>query len=412
MKRRNGIAALAATLALFGCLACSDPDAESPEAVEISNPLFMDPASRDFSENPRLLERVLASPHGYFRFINTAFSSEVCRRYREATATTPPINLHGDAHLEQYAITDLGRGLTDFDDSSSGPAILDLLRLGVSLDLATSELGWQDSSDQLFDAFLDSYRASIEDPDTEGQEPTVARRAREDFGDDPEGFFSWVGSIMEEIDTETAAALREALAPYVESMLEERPDLHPSQLEIVSLGRLRMGIGSALDLKYLVRVAGPTAAPEDDFVLEVKEVRSLEGIECVTVVPADPFRILIGQSRIAYRPYGFLGHTRMLDRAFWVHAWVQNYEEVEIAESFESPEELEEVVRDIGIQLGRGHPREVASQFDLQLRREQLRLLDDYRELIHEHRRELSEMVLSAWNEFRRAVERQAPSGP
>ena len=43
----------------------------------------------------------------------------------DTTGGVPLFNLHGDAHLEQYAITDLGRGLTDFDDSSRGPAIVE-----------------------------------------------------------------------------------------------------------------------------------------------------------------------------------------------------------------------------------------------------------------------------------------------
>ena len=42
----------------------------------------------------------------------------------------PTVTLHGDPHLEQYAVTDAGRGLTDFDDASKGPAILDLVRFG------------------------------------------------------------------------------------------------------------------------------------------------------------------------------------------------------------------------------------------------------------------------------------------
>lgn len=408
--RTMSLAKLVVALGFLAALGCTGPPAAEPPGTS-SNPLFVDPKSRDFSQNPALLERVLASPHGYLRFINVGFSSEVCSRYQESSATTPPINLHGDAHLEQYAITDLGRGLTDFDDSSSGPAILDILRFGVSLELTARELGWEDRSEELFDAFLDSYRSAIEDPGFEVPEPAIAKRARAGFADDPEGFLSWVGSIMEEVDPETEVELRQALAPYFESMLAERPDLGSGQLDIVSLGRLRMGIGSALDLKFLVRVEGPSSEPWDDFVLEAKEVRSLEGIDCVTVAPADPFRILIGQSRIAYQPYGFLGHTRMRGRAFWVHAWVLNYEEVDITESFRSPLELEEVVRDVGVQLGRGHPREVASQFDLQLRREQLRLLEDYRERIHLQRRELSELVLGAWTEFRESVDADADDG-
>src|SRR3990172_1284671 len=84
------------------------------------NPLYVDPATRDFSNNPELLERIKGSPHGYFRFINIEFSKEICRRFQNRLPGTPSFNLHGDAHIEQYAITDLGRGLTDFDDSSTG----------------------------------------------------------------------------------------------------------------------------------------------------------------------------------------------------------------------------------------------------------------------------------------------------
>ena len=95
------------------------------------NPLYIDPASRDFSENADLLERILSGPHGYFRFINIPFSREICRRFENELPSMPSLNLHGDAHIEQYAMTDLGRGLTDYDDSSTGPGLIDLLRFGV-----------------------------------------------------------------------------------------------------------------------------------------------------------------------------------------------------------------------------------------------------------------------------------------
>ena len=38
-----------------------------------TNPLYIAPAERDFSENPSLLERILSGPHGYYRFINIPF---------------------------------------------------------------------------------------------------------------------------------------------------------------------------------------------------------------------------------------------------------------------------------------------------------------------------------------------------
>ena len=50
-----------------------------------------------------------------------------------------------------------------------------------------------------------------------------------------------------------------------------------------------MGVGSALDLKFLVRVRGATGDPLDDVVLQVKQVRDLGGIPCIRTDPgADP----------------------------------------------------------------------------------------------------------------------------
>ncbi|MHC4149976.1 MAG: hypothetical protein ACYSR5_10880, partial [Planctomycetota bacterium] len=95
----------------------------------------------------------------------------------------------------------------------------------------------------------------------------------------------------------------------------------------MKMGYLKMGIGSALDLKYLVRVKGRTADANDDVVLEIKEVRDLSGVECIqTGKNIDPFRILLGQARIAYRPFEHLGYFEFRRHNFWVHAWVDNYD--------------------------------------------------------------------------------------
>ncbi len=88
-------------------------------------------SSYDFRQNPELLERIVASPYGYFRFINQRFAQSLCVRFAEDLTSMPKVNLHGDAHVGQYSVTESGRGLTDFDDASIGPAILDLIRFGV-----------------------------------------------------------------------------------------------------------------------------------------------------------------------------------------------------------------------------------------------------------------------------------------
>ncbi len=115
----------------------------------------------------------------------------------------------------------------------------------------------------------------------------------------------------------------------------------------------------------------------------------------------EPLRILIGQSRIAYQPYRLLGYTRFRQHTFWVHAWVDNYREVAIGETFRSPEEISEVVRDVGVQLGRGHPNQIAAPHDEPLRRELRRFLSAEREKIRIASLELADLTEAAWRRFR-----------
>lgn len=389
---------LALALVVAGC---SREDAR-PSSAPV-NPLQIDTATRDFSDNPALLERILASPHGYLRFINIPFSSEVCRRAGHLLDGVPLFNLHGDAHIEQYAVTDLGRGLTDFDDSSTGPAVVDLVRLGVSLRIASEVRGWQGEADEIFGRFIAGYRTGVEDPTVEVAEPVVAQRLSADFQYDREKYFEWVESIVDPVPTAEADGLAAALTDYVDLMIEHH-ELEPGYFEITDLGYLRLGIGSALDRKYLVRVRGPTADPQDDIVLELKQVRDLGDIECISVGRGtEPLRILIGQSRIAYQPYSLLGYVRFDGFTFWVHAWVDNYAEASVLESFQSAAELAEVAYDVGVQLGRGHPNEVGADLDLQVRRELLRLLDRDEEQIEAVSRELAVEVVEEWEAFRAA---------
>ncbi|RMF56494.1 MAG: DUF2252 domain-containing protein [Calditrichaeota bacterium] len=389
----------------FGCVVGLAGCGKSSHSDEVQNPLYVDPAARDFSQNPKLLQRILAGPHGYLRFINIPFSEEVCRRFNSVLQGTPAFNLHGDAHIEQYAVTDLGRGLTDFDDSSTGPAIIDLMRFGVSMSLACRANGWEKQTEQMFDRFLAGYRAALIDPATEAPEPAIVSRLRAKFKYDRSAYFQWVKSILDPMPEEESKALTEAMRPYVKQMIAENPRLKPSFFKVVETGYLRMGIGSALDLKYLVRVAGKTGSPNDDVVLEVKQVRDLSGIDCIRVAQkGDPFRVLIGQARIAYQPYKFLGYIRFRGTTFWVHSWVDNYREVDIQSTFKTPEELAEVAYDVGVQLGRGHTNKIAAPLDKQLRAEQIRFVAEHEAEIKSTCKDLTRLTIEAWERFRSRV--------
>src|SRR5262249_53779373 len=150
-------------------------------APDVANDLLIPVNAGDFDTNPRLLARLRASPHGYFRFINLRFAQRVCGVFHDRLGELPPVNLHGDTHLEQYAVTEFGRGLTDFDDSTSGPAVIDLLRFATSIQLACGQRNWHADAPAVLRQFLAGYRATLADPDTSVEAPAWAEETRRGF---------------------------------------------------------------------------------------------------------------------------------------------------------------------------------------------------------------------------------------
>ena len=112
--------------------------------------------------------------------------------------------------------------------------------------------------------------------------------------------------------------------------------LPESYFDIKKIGVLRIGIGSALSAKYLMRVEGATAAPEDDVMMEAKEVLQREGLACIQVTTG-PSRIFAGEQRLAYQPFRFPGVLHVGGKTFWVHAWTDHYVELDIQKSVQQP---------------------------------------------------------------------------
>ncbi|MEE9576815.1 MAG: DUF2252 family protein [Gemmatimonadota bacterium] len=375
--------------------------------------LYVDPADYDFSANPELLERIRSDPHGYFRFINIPFSQHVCELFADRIDEMSSeqrrsylLNLHGDAHLEQYAVTDLGRGLTDFDDSSAGPPVIDLLRFAVSLRLTSRSNDWDAATEEeLIRTFLAGYRAALEQPTIVAHEPSVVEGLRSTFTQDTAGYFEWVDSLMQPMPPALEEELRSAMIRFAEVAVREHPEVSVEYFEPVRMGYLKLGVGSALDTKFIVRMRGPTDDPIDDDVLEVKQVRDLGDIECIEAVEDDPFRILLSQARIAYEPFRWLGYLRLGDNNFWTHAWVQNYRELDVDESFGSPGELVEVAFDVGVQLGIGHHKMAATPFDEMLRQQSRQRLLEHPNEVSAISLELADDVIEAWRRFTAALD-------
>ncbi len=367
----------------------------------------------DFATRPELLERLSASPFQYFRFTNLGFAAAICTAFEDILPALPTVNLHGDAHLEQFAVTDASFGLVDFDDAVGGPAVIDLLRFGVSLQIAADERGW--TANGALDRFFAGYRAALEDPATEGPTPAFVDRARQSFVRDPDVFLANCDALMDPLLPGEQPEADAGSERYVEMMLEQNPELTRTFFEMKRSGRLRGGVGSALDERFLVRVEGPTPEPGDDVVLEAKELRDLSSVSCVQPsLLGGRFRTIVGQARFGGRSDPFLAviprgpEETPDDPPFWVQSWQPDYRELDAAHDLTSADELEELAYQVGLQLGRGHIHQIATPFDDQLRRAVRDMLRDYGPRIRLTINRMTERTLASWEHFRDEAARRA----
>ena len=204
-----------------------------------------------------LIDRLRADPFAYFRFINRVWTERVCEAFAD-TPDLPIVRLHGDAHVEQFALTKDAWGLDDFDDSARGPAAIDIVRYLGSIDLATRERGWTQDRDALWDRFLEGYRRGLSDPDYRAPEPDIVRRLRQQAPLTRTAYLAWGESLMQPLEEARLKSVVEGMGAFERFMRRERPDLAPGYFAVVRAGWLHIGVGSAAAKKVLIRVQGAT----------------------------------------------------------------------------------------------------------------------------------------------------------
>lgn len=380
--RRLLLGPCALVLSGIACSGAQTGQETTPAALPPAtrNTLYVAPDDVDFSNNPRLREVVAREDYSYFRFINLPFATEVCRRFNADLPSVPDVNLHGDAHLGQFAVTDHGRGLSDFDHTTAGPPVIDLVRFGASLELAAHERGWQAAGAEAVLEFLDAYVGALGTSAPPPPEPELVVLMRGGFTQSTAESLAAAESLMISVPGADARA-QAALDEYAAALVMKHRDLGPGYFQIKVWGRLASGIGSALDEKYLFTLEGPSQRREDDVLLEAKRVRPLMHVPCVRSSDKEaPIRILDGQARIAYEPYQLGGYVTVHypeglsatndkpeDRTFWLHEWDTQYVEL-TAGMLRDPRDLTAIARDAGYQLGRGHTRTIADPHEQALR--------------------------------------------
>jgi hypothetical protein len=385
--------------------ASAPPTAESRAAIV--HPLHRPIDQYDFVGHVDLLDRILENPFQYFRFTSRGFAARICELFSNVLPSLPTVNLHGDAHLEQFAVTSSGYGLVDFDDATAGPAVIDLVRFGVSLRLAARARGWD--PEQAIDHLFAGYRTALHHPKASIPLPDFVDRARAGFSDDRLAFLDRSEKLMSPLHPKERPQVLAGWARYVQLMTSENPSLNASFFELKHFGNLRGGVGSALDRRILARVEGPTEAPEDDVILEAKELRDMSDVTCVRAEPiGGRFRTIVGRARLGdgKDPYLALiprGSDQAPDDApFWIQSWLPDYRELDAHRDLKNEDELEQIAFAVGMQLGRGHVVQIATPFDEQLRRAELDMLREHETRIRKAIAQMTEETLASWRAFQK----------
>jgi Uncharacterized protein conserved in bacteria (DUF2252) len=353
-----------------------------------------------------LIAQLREDAYVYFRFINAEWMKAMCGRLADVLTGLPNVRLHGDPHLEQYAFTTDSRGLDDFDDSTTGPFVLDVTRFLASLDLALDSRGWGDVRPRAINAFLAGYGASSNDATYLPPDPEVVTRLRGQGPHNAHEFLAWADSLMLPLGPEYESAM-----PWVQAALEEhaeqvRRGIPAAFVRVKKTGRLNLGVGSALTSKVLLRLEGPSSSDDDDIIVEAKRAGDLTGVPCLAVLAPGAVRVVSGSEQI-----GRLRHQIMMvvprdpargaDAArWWLRSWDPSYREVNIAD-YVTGDEIVEVAHDVGAQLGRGHVGDPGGGVQMENRDAERRRLDQIESRVRQAVAEQTAELIEAWQRFR-----------
>ncbi len=342
------------------------------------NPLDI---SETFHGSQDVRERISHDPYSYFRYVNVSFAQQTCQSF--SSVEIPIVNLHGDPHIEQFAVTQKSAGLVDFDDSVAGPAVIDLVRFGTSIKIAARQKGWTVQGDIIVRRFLDAYRATLAGEGSY-QEPQIVQKIRNGFAPSRQPFLDKIQSKLQPIDPEKMKNAGDGYRRYVELMIRQNPQWDEAFFKPKSWGQFGGGIGSQLVDRHIMRIEGPTSSPEDDIILEAKEVRDLSKVSCLRTNNDDGLRVIAGSQGFNPESDPFLAvvppppHKAKDHIPWWVQSWNSDYGEVRL-KSLATPSDLEQIALASAERLALGHVGLLPSPADQYLKGELIKMVDQNR---------------------------------
>jgi hypothetical protein len=373
-------------------------------------PLRAEPGSLERAP-PELIERLRADPYDYFRFVNRPWIARVCDVFARDLEELPVVRLHGDAHVEQFAVTQQAWGLDDFDDSARGPAVIDIMRLLGSIDLVVRQRSWEKDRDMLFDRFVEGYKRGLTEPRYLPPPPDIVSRLRAQAPAQRVALLAWAESKMQPLGDTSMKAVVAGMEVVAGVVMRERPDLTPEYFRVIRAGSVKSGVGSAVTPKIMIRVRGPSDDPADDELLESKKIGDLGGLSCLKTPTVQPtLRIIDGSKQ-----FGRLKHHIMVAgpeliipevmatgerlQDWWIRSLDPSYRQVRLTE-LQSVRDLAAISYDAGVQLGAGR---LQNQMVLLSEYDRKRILGATANLEKRYRQEASKLVddlLRGWREL------------
>lgn len=327
-------------------------------------PIRPDPGALD-QATPKLIERLRADPYDYFRFVNRSWIARVCNDFAKDLEGLPIVRLHGDAHVEQFAVAQAAWGLDDFDDSARGPAVIDIVRFLGSVDLVARQRSWQKARERVFDRFVEGYKRGLLKPEYLPPPPDIVSRLRAQTPASRTAFLAWSETKMQLLDDASMKAVVAAMAAFAQIMLPDHPELGPEYFRVVRAGSVQSGVGSGAIPKIMIRVRGPSDDPADDELFEAKKIGDLGDLTCLKTPSVQPtLRIIDGSKQLGRLKYKFLAAGpeliipevmarggRLQD--WWVRSLDPSYRQVSLPD-IPSVGDLAAISYDAGVQLGAG----------------------------------------------------------